>query len=430
MLSERSPVHVLLILAALSTGGALPSCVHSEDLSRGEAVRLALERSPAVEAARQAWEGARARARLDGALPDPELELELEEVPALGSPGDYGERTIGVDQRLELPMKWWHRRQAGRRQAEAVRLSLLETVRLDMMLQARRAYDRVALQEAVLGHTRRDRELAEEILRQARIRFEAGDVPELDVIQAEVEAGRADSRLTAAANDLAAARSGLNALLARPLDTPFTLSDSLVCAPFEGDLAELREAALRQRPELSGIAMNLSSLRSRQAAATAAWWPDVLVGAGLNKQHGGEHEEESWRMRLAVEVPLWAFSRQRGELAEARAEAARAAAEEEALRYQVLLETGEAWLDLKAAAEQVALFDGRILPGAERALAVGVRSYEEGQSTYQELIEARRTWVETHVEYAHVRFEYRGAEAALERAVGGPLPGSPGPRGE
>ena len=158
MSAARSQVHLLLLLAALSTGSFLPSRVNSEDLSRGEAVRLAVERNPAVEAARQAWEGARARALLDGAPPDPELEIELEEVPALGRPGDYGERTIGVDQRLELPLKWWHRRQAGRRQAEAVRLSLLETARLDMRLLARRAYDMVALQEAVLGHTRRDRE--------------------------------------------------------------------------------------------------------------------------------------------------------------------------------------------------------------------------------------------------------------------------------
>ncbi len=422
-MSARSHPHLILFLVALSTGSALPSRVHSEDLSRGEAVRLAVERNPAVEAARQAWEGARARARLDGALPDPELEIELEEVPALGSPGGYRERTIGLDQRVESPLKWWYRRQAGRRQAEAVRLSLLEAARLDMALQAKEAYDRVALREALLRHTRRDRELADEILRQARIRFEAGDVPELDVIQAEVEAGRADSRRTAAANDLAAARKGLNALLARPLETTFTLSDSLVCAPFDGDLDELREAALRQRPELSGIAMDLGSLRSRQAAAKSAWWPDILVGAGRNSQHDGDHAEESWRLRLALELPLWAFSRQRGELAEARAEAARVEAEGEALRFQVLLETEEAWLDLKAAAGQVALFDGRILPGAGRALAVAVRSYEEGSSTYQELIEARRTWLETHIEYAHVRFEYRAAEAALERAVGGPLPG-------
>ena len=47
-----------------------------------------------------------------------------------------------------------------------------------------------------------------------------------------------------------------------------------------------------------------------------------------------------------------------------------------------------------------------------------------------ELIEARRTWVESRIEYDHVRFDYRAAEAALERAVGGPLPERPGPRGE
>ena len=103
------------------------------------------------------------------------------------------------------------------------------------------------------------------------------------------------------------------------------------------------------------------------------------MGAGRNSQHDGDHAEESWRLRLAAELPLWAFSRQRGELAEVRAEAARVEAEAEGLRFQVLLETEEAWLDLKAAAGQVALFDGRILPGAERALAVAVRSYEEGQ---------------------------------------------------
>ena len=420
--SSRSPLRLIFLAAPFLLASLPPSEARAEALSRGDAVRLAIERNPAVEAARQAWEAALARARLAGALPDPELEMELEEVPALGSPGDYGERIIGLGQRVEFPLKWWHRRQAGRRQAEAVRLSILETARLDMRLRARRAYDRVVLQETVLLHTRRDRELAGEILRQARIRFEAGDVPELDAIQAGVEAGRADNRLTAAASALDAARKGLNALLARPLDTPFTLSDSRIREPLEAGLGELREAALRQRPELAGAAMSLGSLRSRQAAATASWWPDLHLGLGRMRQHG-DHVEDSWRVSLAAEVPLWAFSRQRAEVAEARAEAARVEAEGEALRYQVLLETEEAWLDLKAAAGQAALFDGRILPGTERALTVAVRSYEEGQSTYLELLEARRTWVETRIEYARALFEYRAAEAALERAVGGPLPG-------
>ena len=132
------------------------------------------------KAARNAWEGARARARLDRALPDPEFEFE--ELPRVGL-HDHGEHTIGVSQRVEFPLKWWHRFRAGRRQAEAARLALFETAKLDLGMRAKRAYDRIALQKSLLRHARQDLELAREVLRQATIRFEAGDVPQLDVMR-------------------------------------------------------------------------------------------------------------------------------------------------------------------------------------------------------------------------------------------------------
>ena len=123
-----------------------------------------------------------------------------------------------------------------------------------------------------------------------------------------------------------------------------------------------------------------------------------------------------WRCRCGP------FPRQRGERAEARAAVARIEAEREALRFQVLLETEQAYLDLGTAGQQVVLFQDRILPEAARAFEVAGRSYEEGKSSYLELLETRRTWIETQVEYAGVLFEYRSAEAALERAIGSPLP--------
>ena len=423
MISAGSPVRylllflVLLILEGLTPQGAL----HAETLSRSDAVRMVVERSPEVEAARNAWEGARARGRLYGALPDPELEVEFEEVPDLGNPGNFGERSIGGSQRIEFPLKWWHRFQAGRRQGEAARLALFEMARLDMGMRAKRAYDRISLQKSLLRHAHQDLELARDILRQANIRFEAGDVPQLDVMRARVEVGRATNRLTAAKNDLAVAKTELNALLARPLQTRFSISDSLFYQPFGADLDQLTGAALRQRPDLSGIALQLQALKNRQAASTAAYLPDLLVGLARQQRHGG-HEEKSWRLRFAMEVPLWAFSRQRGERAEAKAEAARVEAEREAMRYQILFETKRAYLDLVTAGEQVALFQDRILPGAERSFEVAGRSYEEGKSSYLELLEAQRTWIETRVEYAEVLFAYRAAEAALERAIAGPLP--------
>ena len=426
MFSAESPVrYILLFLCCPFLEGLIPpGRVHAEAMARIDAVRLVVERNPAVEAARNVYEGARARARQAAALPDPEFELEFEELPALGRLGDYGARAIGVSQRVEFPLKWWHRLQAGRRHAEAARLAVFEMTKLDICLRAKRAYDRIALQKSLLRHARQDLDLARDILRQARIRFEAGDVPQLDVMRASVEVGRATNRLTAAKNDLSVAKATLNALLARPLQTPFAIADSLVYQPFATDRDRLTAAALKQRPDLAGVELQLKALQSQQAAATAAYWPDLLVGLARQQRHG-EHEEKSWRLRFGMEVPLWAFSRQRGERAEARAKVAQVAAECDVVRYQVLFETEEAYLDLNIAAEQAALFQNRILPEAERAFAVAGRSYDEGKLTYLELLEARRTWIETGMEYAHVLFEYRAATAALERAIAGPLSANP-----
>ena len=415
------------LLLALSAGLIPLERAHAEGMSRINAIRLVVERNPAVEAARNVYEAARAQAQQAGALPDPELEVEFAEVPELGSLSEYGERTIELSQRVELPLKWWHRLQAGRQQAEATRLAVFEMTKLDITLQAKQAYDRIALQKSLLQHAQQDLGLAQNILRQADIRFEAGDVPQLDVMRASVEVGRATNRLTAAKNDLSVAKTSLNALLARPLQTPFALADSLVYRPVETHLDQLTAAALKQRPDLAGTELQLKALQSQQAAATAAYWPDLNVGLGRQQRHeGGGHEENSWKVRFGIEIPLWAFSRQRGERAEAKAEVAKVVAERDVVRYQVLLETEQAYLDLNTAEEQVALFQDQILPEAERAFEVAGRSYDEGKLTYLELLEAQRTWIETQIEYAQVLFKYRAATAALERAIAGPLSANSG----
>ncbi len=427
MFAAKSPSrYILPFLMLVLAAGLIPlRRAHAEVMSRIEAIRLVVERNPQVEAARNAYKAAHAQAQQAGALPDPELELEFEELPELGSLSDYGERTIGINQRVEFPLKWWHRLQAGRQHAEAARLAVFEMTKLDISLQAKQAYDQIALQKSLLQHAQQDLDLAQNILRQAQIRFEAGDVPQLDVMRASVEVGRATNRYTTAQSDLSLAKTALNALLARPLQTPFAIADSLVYQPVETALDQLTATALKQRPDLAGTELQLKALQSQQAAATAAYWPDLNVGLGRQRRHG-VHEENSWQVRFGLELPLWAFSRQRGERAEAKAEVAKVAAERDAVRYQVLLETEQAYLDLKTAEEQVVLFQGQILPEAKRAFEVAGRSYDEGKLTYLELLEAQRTWIETQIEYAQALFEYRTATAALERAIAGPLPANSG----
>ena len=339
----------------------------------------------------------------------------------IGGLGDFSERTIGVTQRLEFPLKWWNRRKAGRQQADAVRLAAFETTKLNVIRQASIAYDRISLQQDILGFTRENLKLADDVLRKARIRFEAGDVPQLEVMRAEVEAGRATSRLTAATNSLRVAKAELNTVLARDPATPVAVADSLEYRPLDADIEALKKEALTQRPDLSGIGLREAALRSRHSVAKTALVPDLSVGAFHQRIRGAGGEDDFWQVSFALEVPLWAFSRQRGEIAQARAEVGQAAAERLALRDQVLLETEVAYLNVQNAQAQVVLFQQQILPAAERTYQVASRSYDEGKATYLELLDAQRTLTDSRVERAQALFDHRAAVAALERAVAGPL---------
>lgn len=110
--------------------------------------------------------------------------------------GDFGERAFGVRQRLGLA-----------------------TTELDVASRVRVAFDDLLRAREVLGYERQNLGLTQGFLDKARLRFEAGDVAELEVLRAEVEAGRAASRVAAATHALDIARGRLNVLLAREADT-------------------------------------------------------------------------------------------------------------------------------------------------------------------------------------------------------------------
>ena len=391
-------------------------------LTRQEAIRIALEANAEVVAAQKEWEAAKARVIQAASLPDPELELKFEELPQLGGLGDYGERSVGATQAIEFPLKWWRRRLAAGQAARAIRLSVLETTRNDITLRVKTAYDRILFIRRRLGYNRENLELIQSVVRKAKSRREAGDVPALDVMRAEVEAGRATIQLTQIQNDLSSARAVLNTLLGRDIQAPFNLADDLDYQSTSRRVDDLKDLALKRRPEILGRDWALASARSQQGVARAALLPDVSVGVFRQTLAAPTGEEHFWRVGFGLELPLWGAARQRGELAEAKAAAGQAEAEKIRIRRQALLDVENASLQLRNAEEQVRLFQARIMRAAERTFEVASRSYQEGKASYLDLLEAQRALIEVREEYASALFHFRTALAQLEWAVGGNLP--------
>jgi len=408
---------VALVLSCFSLTSAAANM-----LSQQDAIRIALEENPEVIAAKKAWEAVQAQATQARAWPDPELELEYEELPELSHLGDFGERAFGVTQQIESPLKWWRRSKAASQVVEATRLSVFEMTRLDITMQVKVAYDRVILEQMKLNYAGTDVQLAQDVLEKARLRLAAGDVPKLEALRAEVEAGRAANRLIGARNDLAVARAELNTLMGRERETLGVIDDERHLQKIPSDLKTLQQRALERRPDLRGIEWALASARSEQGAARAAFLPDLSLGIFRQTVREPTGKENYWRVGLALELPLWGATRQRGEWKEARAVAEQTAAEMNHLHNQILLEVENAFLKTQTAIRQVQLFEEQIVHEAESSFEMANSSYREGKATYLELLDTQRALVEVRTEYAEALFQYRTALSDLERAVGGELP--------
>lgn len=402
----------------------LGTCLTSqaEPLTRDRAIELALQQNPEVTAAQATWDAARARSRMAWAPPDPELEAEYEQLDSVGDPGGFGERSIGVTQKIESPFKWWLNRRAVAHEAQATKATVYESTRLDVSSRVVLAFDRALSWKQKLTYEVAHDSLLREFAAKVRLRHEAGDVPSLEVLRAEVESGRAASRVAAARNELAIAHRQLANTLGQPEARDLQLTGSL--RPFEVSLSQsrLQELGLQRRPDLQGAMRELESRRAQRGAARAAFIPDVNIGVARQTLRETAVDEELWRLGFSLEIPIWGATRQRGRVAEAGAQVVMAEANVEHVRRQVLLETETGYLALMTATDRVRLFDERVLREAERAYRTASASYEQGKASYLDVVDTQRTLLLTRTEYADLVLAWREAWTNLERATGGPLP--------
>jgi outer membrane protein, heavy metal efflux system len=213
-------VRALLLSALLTLQIAPPGRAQSPSspLTLDEAMTAALAANPALAAARLGRAEAEARGAVARQRPNPELSIE----EARDSPRDAAT--------LSVPVERGGKRQRRIALAEAqARSNQAEVARLEAQTrnEVRRAYFALAAAQRRAAEAADLQSLAERARDAARARFEAGDVPRLDVLQAELSAVQAAGEADKARGLLAGAAADLNALLRRPPDSPLAVSDLL-----------------------------------------------------------------------------------------------------------------------------------------------------------------------------------------------------------
>ncbi len=319
-----------------------------------------------------------------------------------------------VSQLIELGGKRGRRIDVARNELRLTELDLeaaLRTLRHDV----RAAYFNIGLARNTLVLGQQAVDQAKELADIARTRFEAGDIAQFEVLQANLAVDRATNDLARLENAERIARATLNQLLNRAPDAPLDLRDSLFGKPASISTPELIGRALQSNVDLRAAEQQIAAEQSRLKLARAQRVPDLTLEPGL-ETHDSAFSHPGFKMQVSVPLPI--FNRGGAEIKRSSAMLEQLQAERDATRQRVSSDIGRAALNLDSARKQVEFYETKLLPEAERVRELANEAYRIGQTSLLSVIDATRNAREVRQAYLQALSDYQTALADLEQAAG------------
>ncbi len=415
---ERGPWAAGMALGILlAVSLAPPLSAQADTLALSDCVSLALERNPLVRSAQQQVQASLARIRQARALPQPTLDIDSDLQPRMTDFRGSEERYVGLSQTVPFPGRTWIHGKVAREESNEV-VADRDLLRLDITYQVTTAFYDILLAREQLEYARQNEGLAADFVSMTEMKFQAGDLAQVEVVRARVEAARARSAVRAAENEVRLALARMNFLLARDVSNPLVADGTLRTELVTPHPEALTRAALEARPEMRRVNASIARESHKKTQGYLSYFPDFDVGVAQHRQTGLEN---TWDVTLSLSLPVLFWQPVRGEIAEAGANERAFREEGVHVANAISLEVQEAVANLATAAEQIRLFEDGILGQAEEAYRMYQFSFEQGEIDALDLIEARRTLNEARTSYADALYTYDVVRAAAERAVGRPI---------
>jgi cobalt-zinc-cadmium efflux system outer membrane protein len=381
----------------------------TDPLTLPAAMERAFAANPTIAAARLNAAINRAGLAVAREWLNPEASIEIEK--------ETPKQSFGLAVPLELGGKR-AKRIAVSRAAMATGDAELAAIIAQVRNEVRRAYYAVVIADARLHVLRDLRDLSQRARDTAQARFETGDAPRLEVLQADLALAAAENEAAALESTGIAARSRLNALLGQPLETVQPLSTA-IDAGGPVVTATVLDLARTGSTELSVLDRRIEERRLKVALAQAQRVPDLTPSATLT--HDAEPEfTYGWRVGLAVTLPVFT-THKAGVLVE-QTTLDQLMAERQAALARIDGEVTAAAATAEAQRLAYIRYRDMILPKASEVDRLAQDSYQLGQTGIAALLQALQASRDIRLRSIDTSEQFQQSFADLERAVGAPLP--------
>lgn len=398
-----------MVIAIGTIGTASAQQTQPQKLNLASALDLAEKHNLDLLAARAQRAVALAGVRIAGQRPNP--------TASVGVLRDTPHESLFFDQPIELGSK--RRRRIDLAQQEG---ALTETDISALERQVRRnvrlAYFGLALARGATAERARVLKLARQLQDIAQARFQAGDIPQLEVTQAQLEVARADANVQVAQQEERVALGELNALLNEPAPTDWDLGDTFATLPPEMTLDDLLARAGISNSEIARISQEEKVEQSRKRLFEAERIPNLGLEFGVDFNAPKEFRVGP-RGQLTLELPI--FSRRQGEIAQAAASEGALERQMEAQRRAVTARVESAYWDLEVRRSQVRLYRDALLPSSRHLEEMAEESYRAGKANILTVLGAQHDVQQVGREYLDSLLAVQSAFAHLEETVGARL---------
>lgn len=386
-------------------------------LSLKEALDIALQNNPELKAASENISASKGRFWSGISLPSPEISVRYEWTPKDKSLRSFSERTQEVNQSFEFPTNYFLRGSKLSTEKEITENEFRLT-ELNIIAQIKSAYFNVLAKENQLKIAEENLAIAEDFFKKAEIRYNVGEGTNLEKLTAKVQFTEAKNNAEVQRNLVKTAYAELNYVLGYGKEAKeklFVLSDSLTYHSKEYTLEGLVNDAEKVNPQLKVSELKVSSSSVSKTLAWSSLLPNFNLAYFKQTRDG---DNGFYGASFGISVPLWFMFDQRGQIQEATANVSIAESELQLTKNSVYLRIKNALTEFQTADRQVQLYVKDILPQADEVYRTASKSYDAGEITYLEFLQAKQTLINSRNNYINALLAHNVAIATLEQTVG------------
>lgn len=389
--------------------------VHAQPgaLTLEQAVALAIEQTPQIQAQAAAIDAAQAESIAAGRLPDPELVLGIDNLPTTGEDAWSFDRDFMTMRKVGVMQAFPNRRKrASQRERAAAAVSVAQSqaqqTRLEIARSAADAWIASHTAELVLAKLRTLKPEVELQAQAARAALSSGRGSAVDALAAQSAISELDDRVLQTEREVHAARAELARWIGEDAQREFA------AAPAFNELPVPREkllASLHRHAPLLTYDAQLALAQGEIALANAEKRSDWSAELAYAKRGAAFSDMVSLQVRVGL--PLFSRYRQEPMVRAKRAELTRLEAERDAELRMHAAEVTEMLAAWESASKRMDLYERERLPLARQRSQAALAGFQAGRVELTNLLASHVAEIETQRSYAELLTELGQAWAFL-----------------